>query len=1007
MRFRCILFGNPSSIKRILMDATKFWFLLAASSLMAIQPVAAQELRSLNTPDLRLLHFDLIHTYLAPHAARCYQNALARHQSILGFEPDEETTVFLKDYSDYGNASAIPVPRNTILVEISPVNFTFETLATSERMCTLMNHELAHLVMTDQATRADKRARKFFGGKVAVAAAHPETIFYSYLTNPRFASARWYHEGIAVFMETWMAGGLGRAQGAYDEMVFRSMVRDDAHFYDPLGLESEGSKVDFQVGVNNYLYGARFMSYLAYTYSPEMLVSWVTRKEGSKGYFTAQFEHVFGIPMEQAWQNWIEFEHDFQNRNLEAVREYPITPYKDISDRGLGSVSRTYFDPETRKLYSALRYPGVVAHISEISIDDGSIRKIVDVKGPMGYKVTSLAFDSEANSLYYAADNYAYRDLMELDIESGESRMLLRDARIGELVLNKADRSLWGVRHLNGIVTLVRIPYPYDEWNQIHSFPYGEVLYDLDISPDGELLSTSFGEVNGDQSLKIFHIEELLEGNVTPVHQFDFGLAVPEGFVFSPDGEFLYGSTYYTGISNIFRYELATKEIEAVSNAESGFFRPVPLDDGTMLVLRYTGQGFLPAIIDPQPLEDVSAISFFGTEIVRKYPELQDWQVGSPADIPLGEMITYDGDYSGIRKIGLESTYPIIEGYKDEIALGMNATFSDPLMLDRIDFSVSHSINSSLPSSEDIHAILEWQHLVTRATPLSGKWTMSLRNNPAYFYDLFGPTKQSLKGQSGTIAYEKTLIYDEPRQLNLNLDLSHYTNLDRLPRYQNVDVTFDKLTSLVVDLNYSHMRSSLGHVDDEKGFKWRMIAAADYVNGDTIPKFFGNFDFGFALPWKHSSIWLRNAVGAAFGEPNDEFANFFFGGFGNNYVDRGLIKRYREHYAMPGFELNELAGRNFHRAMFEWNLSPLRFRRVGTPGFYLSWARPALFVSHLTTNLDDSLIRDERTSAGLQIDFRFTMLSRLDMTLSLGYAKRLGESLVIDDDEFMVSLKIL
>ena len=101
MRFRCILFGNPSSIKRILMDATKFWFLLAASSLMAIQPVAAQELRSLNTPDLRLLHFDLIHTYLAPHAARCYQNALARHQSILGFEPDVQTTVFLQYYSVY------------------------------------------------------------------------------------------------------------------------------------------------------------------------------------------------------------------------------------------------------------------------------------------------------------------------------------------------------------------------------------------------------------------------------------------------------------------------------------------------------------------------------------------------------------------------------------------------------------------------------------------------------------------------------------------------------------------------------------------------------------------------------------------------------------------------------------------------------------------------------------------------------------------------------------------
>ncbi len=67
---------------------------------------------------------------------------------------------------------------------------------------------------------------------------HPETLLYSYLTIPRFTAPRWYLEGSAVFIETWMGGGLGRAQGGYDEMVFRAMVRDDAHFFDPLGLES-------------------------------------------------------------------------------------------------------------------------------------------------------------------------------------------------------------------------------------------------------------------------------------------------------------------------------------------------------------------------------------------------------------------------------------------------------------------------------------------------------------------------------------------------------------------------------------------------------------------------------------------------------------------------------------------------------------------------------------------------------------------------------------------------
>ena len=965
-----------------------------------------QGLTSLETDDLRLLYFDPVQTYLAPHVARCFQNALKTHNSLLGFEPQEQATVFLKDYSDHGNAAAGAIPRNTILIDVAPSSFTFETMTTNERMCGAMNHELVHVASTDQATARDQGARNFFGGKVYANAEHPETILYAYLTNPRAASPSWYMEGLAVFMETWMAGGFGRAQGAYDEMVFRSMVRDESHFYDPLGLESEGNKIDFQVGVNNYLYGTRFVTYLAYTYSPDLLIDWIRRQEGSGAHYTTHFEQVFGLTLNEAWQDWIAFEHEFQTRNLAAVRQYPITPYRDLSDRGLGSISRTYFDPETRKLHWALRYPGVIAHIGNMSIDDGTTESLADIKGPMLYRVTAPAFDPETKTLFYTTDNYAYRDLMSIDTESGESMMLLRDARIGELVFNKTDRSLWGVRHLNGIATLVRLEYPYDGWSQVISLPYGELFYDMDISPDGKLLSSSFGELNGDQSLRIFDIEALLNGESSPVQQFDFGQAVPEGFVFSPDGKYLYGSSYYTGISNIFRYELATAELEAVSNAEAGFFRPVPLDDGTLVVFRYTGEGLLPAIIDPQPLDDVSAISFLGTEVIAKYPVLQNWQVGSPADVALDDMITHEGAYSGPSNIDLESMYPVVEGYKDEVAIGYNFSFSDPLMLEDIEFSVSHSIASSLPSDEDVHATLEWTHVSTRQTPLSGVWSFALRHNPADFYDLFGPTKIGRKGQSASIGYEKTLISDSPHDMRLDVDLSHYQNMDKLPRYQNVDVTFNELTQLSAGISYSYLRSSLGNVDDEKGIKWGLYGAASHVNGDTIPRFYANLEFGIPLPLGNSSIWLRNYGGYANGAVDDPFANFYFGGFGNNYVDRGAIKRYREAYAMPGFELNEIAGRNFYRSMLEWNLPPIRFSEVGGSRFYLSWARPAIFASTLYTNSNSNTLKRNVTSVGAQLDFRFTIMSRLDMTLSMGYAIGSGD-IAGSPDEFMLSLKIL
>jgi hypothetical protein len=978
---------------------------LAVGSTASVS-VCAQGLSYVETEDLRLLYFDPTETYLVPRVIQTFHGSLDRQRSILGYEPGEKTTILLTDFADYGNAGASAVPANSVIVDIAPLPLTFETSAPAERMYTIMNHEMVHIATTDQPAGVDLRYRKLFGGKVLPVAKHPETIFYQYLTAPRKSSPRWFLEGIAVFMETWMAGGLGRGQGPYDEMMFRSMVRDDAHFYDPLGLVAEGVRIDFQVGANAYLYGGRFMTYLAYAYSPEMVIEWVRRTDDSERSYIREFERVFGKPLNDGWQEWIDWEHEFQQQNLASIRQFETTEYEDLSEGGLGSVSRAYYDSNRNSLIAGIRYPGVVAHVGEYSLETRKIRHLEDIKVPMMYRVTSVAYDADSETVFYTADNYAYRDLIALDINTGKARMLLHDARIGELVYNRSDRSIWGIRHLNGYVSLVRIPYPYEEWNLVHAFPYGTIAYDLDISPDGEYLTGSFGDVQGNQALHIHRIENLLNNEIEPVDTVEFGLAVPEGFVFSPDGRYLFGSSFYTGVSNIFRYELATRDLQAVSNSELGMFQPIPLDNETLVVFRYSGEGFKPAKITATPLEDVASVTFLGTETVKRHPQLEEWQVDSSNDVPAESRIIDRGEYVPRKNMGLESIFPTILGYKDSVSLGVKANFSDPIRLDVLGITGAYSIDSDLPSDERPNIMIDYRHIVVNNTPLAGTWNFGARLNNADFYDMFGPTKQSRKGKRFFVGYDKTLLYDEPRRLSVETELNHFAGIDALPRYQDIAASIDKLTSIDARLLYSHTRRSLGAVDEEKGIKWSFGGLVNYVDGDTIPKIGGNFDFGFALPIRNSSIWFRNAAGAAFGDQLDEFANFFFGGFGNNYVDSGEVKRYREFYAFPGFELNTIPGRNFYRGMLEWNLPPWRFSRVGTPSYYLSYARPALFVSSLTTNLDDSALKVEAASAGAQIDFQFTINSRYDMTLSFGYAVGYLEG-SRNDDEFMVSLKIL
>jgi hypothetical protein len=971
--------------------------LLALASVLGFGTPALAQLQKIETGDLRLVYIAPSESFLVPHAARTFMNSVTFLEKLFDYRPTEKITVLLTDFSDAGNASATSLPHNALRVQIAPLSFTFETVVASERINMIMSHETVHVIAMDQAAGRDRFFRGFFGGKVVPIDLQPESVLYFYLTTPRVAAPRWFHEGGAVFVDTWMAGGFGRAQGGYDEMVFRAMVRDHATFYDPLGLASEGTKIDFQTEANSYLYGTRFMSWLAYQYSPAKVVEWLGRQPGSKAYYASQFQLVFGMSLEKAWADWVAFEHAFQQANLDAIRKYPITPAKDLSPRALGSISRAHYDPATHTIYAAFNYPGVVAHLGAISIETGAVRHLTDIKGPQIYQVASLAFDPTGPTLFYTTDNLAYRDLVALDVKTGRRRVLIKDGRIGDLVFSRADRTLWGVRHLNGLCTIVEIAPPYTEWKRAVTLPYGTVVYDLDVSPDGTLLSASFGDLTSKQNVRVIPTAKLRAGDATPDTEFDFGPSVPDSFVFSPDGKFLYGSSYYTGASNIFRYELATKHVEAVSNAETGFFRPIPLGNDELIVFRYTGQGWVPARITATPIQDVNPITFLGERTFDKHPELKTWQVGSPADVPYDSMPKTEGTYRLGGNLQRESFYPIVQGYKDTQAVGGRFNMSDPLQFNRLSFSGSYSPAGDLPGHERWHVRGEYQRY---------DWAAQASYNDADFYDLFGPTKASRKGYSAGLGHTSTLVFDEPRRMTLEVKGRVAGNLDQLPEYQNVPVKVDHLISFDALLTDSFMRSSLGHVDDEKGRIWTAEIEADYANQAAFARVHGTYDVGLGMPMPHSSIWLRSAAGFSPQNRDEPFANFYFGGFGNNYVDHGDTKRYREYYGFPGAALNEIGGRNFARTMLEWNLPPIRFKRVGTPGAYLSWLRPALFASGLVTNMDSAPDRRKAASIGGQLDLRFTVLSALDMTLSFGGAVR-TETGVPSRREAMVSLTVL
>ena len=709
---------------------------------------------------------------------------------------------------------------------------------------------------------------------------------------------------------------------------------------------------------------------------------------------------MFGIPVERAWQDWIVFEHEFQRRNLAEVRKFPITPQQKLVGSALGSVSRTYYDEATGILYGGFRYPGVVEYVGALNTRDGSVRRLADINQAMLYRVTSFAYDPASGTAFFTNDNRgfgSFRDLMAVDVRTGEERMLIKHGRVGEIVVNRVDHALMGVRHESGIATLVRIPPPYDTWYRVYTFPYGVVPYDLDVSPDGRLLSGSVEEANGDQFLRVWKLEKILAGDVKPLSEFRFGQSVPESFTFSRDGRYLYGSSYYTGVSNIIRYEVATGAVDVVSNAETGFFRPVPLADGRLVVLSYTAEGFVPSIIEPQPLADVSAIKFLGAELAEKYPVVKTWQVPDPSTVDDEKLITAKGPYVPLRSLGLANAYPVLQGYKDFVGVGYRFNFEDPLRLAMLGITVASTPTSNLPSDERTHINIVGNYI---------GWKAALSWNRSDFYDIFGPTKLSRKGYAAELGYDWLLIYDEPQKLEAIFDIAYYDQIDTLPNAQNVATSFTRLVTSEVGLRYTDVRQSIGAVDAEKGLAWSLIYLGNSVSGEVTPQLLGTFDVGMALPLPNSALWLRTAGGTADGSHNQTVANFYFGAFGNNYVDDGPIKRYRQYYSLPGFGLNQISGLNFVKELVEFDSPPLVFESAGTPALYLTWLRPSVFAAGLWTDAANASQRKEYYSLGAQADLRFTVLHWYDMTLSFGCAAGYQDSRRAGT-EWMISLKIM
>ena len=414
--------------------------------------------------------------------------------------------------------------------------------------------------------------------------------------------------------------------------------------------------------------------------------------------------------------------------NLERSASTRSTPYRRSVDRACSRLGL----PLLRRVPTAqaLRRPSTTRGWWPTSARSRSTtarsRRSIDIKDPVVYtKSRRWPTTPTPSTIFYTTDNHEYRDL-----RSGRSR----DRRSREPCSRTCGSASWpstAVDRRSGVFDTSTesppwsaIPHPYDDVAAGPLLAYGEV-YDLDISPDGSKSTIGLGrrDQRSAQSCESWRSRRLLAGEVDGGCRGRLRHDDPANFVFSPDGRYLYGSSYYTGVSNIWRYELATeRSADAVTNTDGGFFRPISLGDDELIVFRYTGEGFVPARSPQRPGWRTSTPSrFSASRSIEKPPTSSPSGASAPPrrstwrpriveepSLQLSLVPEIDTLSSRSTRLSRVTRITALSGFAHQLLrpdLGMNQTASSP--------PPTHPGRTIYHRSERLHIELQFETLMT------------------------------------------------------------------------------------------------------------------------------------------------------------------------------------------------------------------------------------------------------------------------------------------------------
>lgn len=509
------------------------------------------------------------------------------------WRPFFRTQVILTDSADEADGMASVIPYNWVYLRVAAPPATSSMAVYKDWLRLLIMHEYTHIMQIDKHGGFWTPFRYILGKTAA----------------PNGLVPRWIKEGFTVYEETVNTEG-GRGRSSFGEMMVRTSVLEDKF---PAIDEADGDQWKWPDGFPPYIWGGKFIKYLADKYGEDKIYEFVERtgesplileinRQARQSFSKMEFdtkkihnryvkEKKIGAPRSKTfyalWKDWHQYLKELYKPLREKIEKEGLTPFEVVL-KSRQTIAAPIISPDGKKVVYSEETP-FRPPLFKISDIDGGNPKIIK----KDILVSQASFLKDGSSIFFSRPSkykryqYVY-DIFRYDIETKKFKRLTSGKRARDPDVSPDGKNLVCTTQDQGSMALNLLDLEKKELTELPTdAPTHTQFSNPRFSPDGKRIAVAVSLPGHIWDVYIYTEKGKL---VTHVTNDD---AVDRDPFWSPDGNWLYFASDRTGISNIYRYNLRTKKTEKVTNVLTGAFSPrVTADGETLYVQYYNGEGF-------------------------------------------------------------------------------------------------------------------------------------------------------------------------------------------------------------------------------------------------------------------------------------------------------------------------------------------------------------------------------------------------------------------------------